>query len=62
MIGSQVSRKRVSKLTLTVTHFLQQGHTSSNKATPPLIRPHLLYQGHTSPNKATPPLSRPHLL
>ena len=25
----------------TVAHFLQQGHTSSNKATPPLTKPHL---------------------
>jgi hypothetical protein len=32
--GFQGIRKRVSKLPK-VTHFLQQGHTYSNKATPP---------------------------
>jgi hypothetical protein len=31
----QAARRRVSKSTLTVTHFLQQGHTHFNKATPP---------------------------
>jgi hypothetical protein len=45
---SHVARKRVSKPISKVTHFLQQGHTSSNKATPPPTRPHLLQQGHTS--------------
>ena len=33
--GFHVARMRVSKPTPTVTHFLQQGHTYSNKATPP---------------------------
>jgi hypothetical protein len=28
----QAARRRVSKLTSTVTHFLQQDHTYSNKA------------------------------
>ena len=32
--GSHVVRTRVSLLTPTVTHFLQQGHTYSNEATP----------------------------
>jgi hypothetical protein len=45
----------------TVTHLLQQGHTSFNKATPPPTRPHLLQQGHTSSNKAIPPSTRPHV-
>jgi hypothetical protein len=31
----QTARRRVSKPTLTVTHFLQQSHTYSDKATPP---------------------------
>ena len=31
----QAARRRVSKPTLTVTPFLQQGHTYLNKATPP---------------------------
>jgi hypothetical protein len=31
----QASRRKVSKPTPTVTHFLQQGHTYSNKAKPP---------------------------
>ena len=31
----QAARRRVSKPTPTVTHFLQQGHTYSNKAIPP---------------------------
>jgi hypothetical protein len=30
----QAARKRVLKLMPTVTHFLQQGHTYSNKTTP----------------------------
>jgi hypothetical protein len=30
----QAARRKVSKPTPTMTHFLQQGHTSSNKATP----------------------------
>ena len=38
----QAARRRVSKPTPTVTHFLQQGHTCSNKATPAPTRPHLL--------------------
>jgi hypothetical protein len=38
----QAARKRVSKPTPTVTYFLQQGHTSFNKTTPPPTRPHLL--------------------
>jgi hypothetical protein len=33
--SSEATRKRVSKPTPTVTHFFQQGHTYSNKATPP---------------------------
>jgi hypothetical protein len=32
--GFQEARRRVSKPTPTVTHFLQQGHTHSIKATP----------------------------
>jgi hypothetical protein len=36
------ARRRVSRPTPTVTQFFQQGHTSSNKATPPPTRPHLL--------------------
>jgi len=32
---SHVIRRRVSKPNPTVTHFLQQGHTYSNKTTPP---------------------------
>jgi hypothetical protein len=31
----QAAKRRVSKPTPTVVHFLQQGHISSNKATPP---------------------------
>ena len=31
----QVAKGRISKPTLTVTYFLQQGHTYSNKVTPP---------------------------
>jgi hypothetical protein len=46
----------------TVLCFLQQGHISSNKATPPPTRPHLLQQDHTSCNKAIPPPTRPHPL
>jgi hypothetical protein len=38
----------------TVTHFLQQNHTHSNKATPTPARPHPLQQSHTYSNKATP--------
>jgi hypothetical protein len=34
MTGFQPARKWVSKSTPTVTHFLQQDHTYSNKATP----------------------------
>jgi hypothetical protein len=30
----QAARRRVSKPTPTVTHFLQQGHTYSNKTSP----------------------------
>jgi hypothetical protein len=33
--GSHVVRRRLSLLTPTVTHFLQQGHTYYNKATTP---------------------------
>jgi hypothetical protein len=33
--GFQAVRRRVSLPTPTVTHFLQQSHTYSNKATPP---------------------------
>ena len=33
--GLQASRRRVSKSTPTVTHFLQQGQTYSNKVIPP---------------------------
>jgi hypothetical protein len=40
--GSHVARRRVSLYTLTVLYFLQQGHTSSNKATLPPTSPHLL--------------------
>jgi hypothetical protein len=36
---SHMIRRRVSLLTLTVTHFLQQGHTYFNKATPISTRP-----------------------
>jgi hypothetical protein len=53
----QAARRRVSKPAPTVTHFFQQGHTYSNKATPTPTRPHLLQQGHTYSNKATPPNS-----
>ena len=35
LADSHVARRRVLKPTPTVTHFLQQGHTYSNKATPP---------------------------
>jgi hypothetical protein len=38
-------------------HFLQQGYTYSDKATPTPTRPHTLQQGHTHSNKATPPTS-----
>ena len=33
--GSQAARMRVLKPTPTVTHLLKQGHTHSNRATPP---------------------------
>ena len=33
--GFQAARRRVSKTTPKVTHFLKQGHTHSNKTTPP---------------------------
>jgi hypothetical protein len=46
---------RASKPNPTVMDFLQQGHTSSNNATPPPTMPHFL-------QKATPPPTRPHLL
>jgi hypothetical protein len=39
--GLQAAKKRVSKPTPMVTHFLQQGHTYSYKATT-TPRPHLL--------------------
>jgi hypothetical protein len=32
-LSFQAARRRVSKPTLTVIHFLQQGHSYSNKAT-----------------------------
>jgi len=58
------ARMRVSKPMTTETHFLQIGHTHSNKATPTPNRPHPLQQrphplqiGHTHSNKATPPNS-----
>jgi hypothetical protein len=44
----QAARSRVSKPTPALTHYLQKGHTYSNKATPILTRPHLLQQGNTS--------------
>ena len=40
--GFQAARRRISKSTPTVMHYLQQGHTHSKKATPTLTRPHLL--------------------
>jgi hypothetical protein len=35
--GSQAAKRRVSKPIPTMTCFLQQGHTHSNKATPPIV-------------------------
>jgi hypothetical protein len=57
--ASELGHTKPSKLSYipppTRPHPLQQGHTSSNKATPPPTRPHLLQQGQ-------PPPTRPHLL
>jgi hypothetical protein len=41
-IKFQAARMRLLKSTPTVTHFLQQGHTYSSKATPTPTRPHPL--------------------
>ena len=57
--GSLAARRRVSKATHTVTYFLQQGHTYSNKATLPnsatlwssIFKPHTNTHIHThTPN------------
>jgi hypothetical protein len=55
--GSHVARRRVSLPTPTVTHFLQQGHTYSNKATPTPTRPHLLIVPLSGPSIFKPPHS-----
>ena len=44
----QAARKRVLKSMPIMLHFLQQGHTHSNKATPTPTRSHPLQQGHTA--------------
>jgi hypothetical protein len=56
-IGLLAARERVLKLMPTVTHFLQQGHTYSNKATPIPTRPCFLIVSFLGPSIYKPSLA-----